>query len=530
MHRVDVSNLLTELNDAARRPQVPQPPDAEPESPLYRRFIVAALVCTLTLGASFGAYNLACIHLAFGPVPPPHNWTHAGFQIFGFVLAFIMGVAYHVLPRFLSTTLILPRVAQASFWLLFAGLLLRTYGQFGGLLPATHALYVLGAVGLLASVLAFAISLGLTYWRARPPFECYHAFLATGTLCWVLAAQQAFAPPADYERLYQLALFGGALFWIQGMLLRIGPGFLGLQPPRSRTIWVALALGVGGIGLALASLAAAPLLFALDVVVFAAGARLLEARVHRHDPAFARTIDLATAFSLLFALLAGAWSALTISGRPPPSLLWDGARHAFALGFVTLTIFGVASRVLPIFGGAELAWPRLRDAGVAFIAVAVVGREMEVVATVARWPGLLVVSGGSGLVAAFGVALCSLSLFGTLRRGRAVALGRAEPVAVGPDVTVAALVASHPESLAVLIEAGFSPLANPVLRRTLGRTVTLRTACQLHGVELDPLLARVRSACAVPPAACREPNTADLVPVARLTRSQGGGTRRAHSG
>src|SRR5262245_49814476 len=169
VHRVDAAMLLAELNAALRSGAAgPTPaPALPPADTLYRPFIYAALVCTLTLGATFGAYNLLSIQLALGPVPPPHNWVHASFQLFGFVLLFVMGVAYHALPRFLSTTLARPGAARASLWLVLLGLVLRAYGQFGALLPSTDAAYRLGAASLLAGVLAFAFTLGSTWRRAR---------------------------------------------------------------------------------------------------------------------------------------------------------------------------------------------------------------------------------------------------------------------------------------------------------------------------------------------------------------------------
>jgi len=518
MHSVDVAGLLAELNQAADRgPTAGAATAAAPPDLLYRRFIVAALICTLTLGATFGAYNLACIQLALGPIPPPHNWAHASFQILGFVLLFIMGVGYHVVPRFLATALAGRGFARASFWLVLTGIVLRLYGQFGALLPATEQAYFLGATSIVCGALAFAGVLAATWRRARPAFETFHAFLAAGTFFWVVAAALTAAPPARHEAFYQSALFGGALFWIQGMLLRIGRGFLGLQPPRAWAVSVAFGLQVLGVALALAGRTAAPLSTALGVVAFAVGARLLERRVHEQDPVFARIVAIAVGCSLLFAILAATWSGLALAGGPPPGLLWDGARHAFALGFVTLMIFAVAGRVLPIFGGTDLAWPRLRAAGAWLIALAVVGREMEVVAALGKAPALLILSGVSGAIAAAGVALCSISLLATLRRsGRPAAEQPTAMAAIDADANVAALVSAHPELLAVLVGAGFTPLANPIARRTIARAITLRTASQLHGIEVEQLLERLRAACTHRPPRDDAPG---LIPLSRLSLS-----------
>jgi hypothetical protein len=502
LHRVELSALLDELNRALASPA--PPPATEPrraaDEGLYRRFVIAALVCTLTLGATFGAYNLASIHLALGPIPPPHNWAHATFQLFGFVLLFVMGVGYHAVPRFWSTELALPGLARASFWLILAGILFRCYGQFGSVLPATAAAYRLGATALLAGTIAFAVALGASYWRGKPPFEPFHLFLGTGTAWWIVAASFAFAGNAQHERLYLAALMGGAVTWIEGMLLRVGPGLLGLARSRARWIWLSLPLGVVGTALCVVGSRLLPvglLIVVAQAVVFATGARLLERRVFAQtgpagDPGLGLAAILATVAWALFCVLAGAWAVLELAGRNTPALLWDGARHALALGFITMLIFGVAGRVLPVFGGAPLVWPRLRMAGLWTIGAGILLREAEVVASLANAPRLLVISGVSGIVAASGVALAATSILATVRGRREEVSG---PVAIEPDVNVAALLRAHPKALEVLIAAGFAPLANPIARRTLAHGISLRTACRLHGVDVDDLVARLQGAC-----------------------------------
>ena len=85
VHRVDLEGLLSELNRAAAEQETPASGSPATESALYRPFLAAALLATLTLGATFGAYNLLWTHLALGPVPPAHNWIHGAFQLWGFV-------------------------------------------------------------------------------------------------------------------------------------------------------------------------------------------------------------------------------------------------------------------------------------------------------------------------------------------------------------------------------------------------------------------------------------------------------------
>ena len=74
----------------------------------------------------------------------------------------------------------------------------------------------------------------------------------------------------------------------------------------------------------------------------------------------------------------------------------SAARHAFALGFVTLMIYGVAGRALPMFGDRRLWSQRL---GLAVIALANAGVALRVVPQAIGADG----PAANGLVAASGV-------------------------------------------------------------------------------------------------------------------------------
>ncbi|MBI4615726.1 MAG: DUF1858 domain-containing protein [Planctomycetes bacterium] len=160
----------------------------------------------------------------------------------------------------------------------------------------------------------------------------------------------------------------------------------------------------------------------------------------------------------------------------------------------------MAGRIVPVFRGVGLRWPRLRLWGAVLIAAGLVLREAQVVAVIRFEPWLLTVASLSGAVAAAGVLLASASILGTLRSSPREDAGavRAEEGPVTADSNVARLLAAHPEALPILIEAGFAPLANPVLRHTLARAVTLRQACRMHGVDADLLVERIRGAGRIP--------------------------------
>lgn len=57
------------------------------------------------------------------------------------------------------------------------------------------------------------------------------------------------------------------------------------------------------------------------------------------------------------------------------------------------------------------------------------------------------------------------------------------------DVTipVAEVLDQHPELLDLLVELGFKPLANPLMRQTAGRKVSLQQGAALVGLDLTEI-------------------------------------------
>ena len=54
---------------------------------------------------------------------------------------------------------------------------------------------------------------------------------------------------------------------------------------------------------------------------------------------------------------------------------------------------------------------------------------------------------------------------------------------------VADVIREVPGSLETLISYGFKPLADPELRARVASSVTLGTACDMHGVDISALIA-----------------------------------------
>jgi hypothetical protein len=174
---------------------------------------------------------------------------------------------------------------------------------------------------------------------------------------------------------------------------------------------------------------------ALALTGFLAGARLFERASPRPlspalaSPVVRRAVRFAFACAALFAVLALAYGISDLTDHVLPTAVWDGARHALALGCITMLILSLGSHLVPRFSRTPLRRPALRDAGLLLVALGLVGREMQVLAPLLSMPRLLWISGPSGIVAATGVALVASAILATMRTARPAALGGAKGLA-----------------------------------------------------------------------------------------------------
>lgn len=55
------------------------------------------------------------------------------------------------------------------------------------------------------------------------------------------------------------------------------------------------------------------------------------------------------------------------------------------------------------------------------------------------------------------------------------------------SIPVAQVVDNHPEVLDILVDLGFKPLANPLMRNTVGKKVSIRQGAGLQGINLEKI-------------------------------------------
>jgi len=387
VHEVELTRLLEELNAEAQRPQEQVAYREGLEDYIYRRFFKAAIVIVLTVGALWGAVNLAQIamgksFLQLHLVQSIHAHAHA--MIFGWVGLFVMGFALQSFPRFKNTTLWRPDLANLSFCLMVAGIIARMSAELlipGG--PAMALGFFSGAVELIAIVL-FLTVLYKTAAKSLGPRNPYEAFIGASFFWFFVQAllsdffffakatalgqQQLIRRIALIDGpLRDIQLLGFAALIIAGVSQRFVPAVYGLKRPKKdrhglifALMNLALVLNVvsyvavlttgnllWGLGLEIAYLLMPvwAVLLALQIGVFG--------RPGQPDRTF-KFIRAAYVWLIVANVMMPFFLLYGIATHQGFAHAYMGAhRHAFTVGFISMMIMGVSARVAPILAGVN---------------------------------------------------------------------------------------------------------------------------------------------------------------------------------
>jgi uncharacterized protein involved in response to NO len=407
---------------------------AEPrEPPIYRPFALLAFGSAILLGAPLGQWMLAWLYLGARGVPREWMLLHASAQIFGFFGVLIVGIAQHVLPRFAGRAVRRTRLASWLLVLLLTATVLRV-------IAAAAAVPGAAIAGALLQALAFA-AFGIWVWRMldAAPLRPLRLWLARATAwlagaCALEAALRTRAlalslpgpDPAVMPIVYAMALFGGVLGWVLGVLLRAGPMFIrDWTVPSSlrRTAPWSLGAAVVAVGVAAVSppAAAAPLARLADVLALGTVTAFVAAagafrRAGRALPMLSRggvetrIFRLAGAAALAAMLLSIAGLALAWRGSPD-RLVADAVRHLLTVGVLTSVVVAMSFRLLVVLGGRALRWPRLREVAFWALVASISLRSLEVLAGFG-WQAVATLVALSGLLAWVAMACVAVDLPG----------------------------------------------------------------------------------------------------------------------
>lgn len=496
---------------------------------LARVFIRTALLVFLCYGALTGIAAFLSLTAPWAALPPVIAWpalvqSHAHAQVFGFVVMFILGISYHVMPRFMGVPLRNVGAAWASYGLLLAGVILRSLYQPFAQSPAAAVTAFLGSMLEVAAVIAFLSVVRSTLrehkrllpaGRSGQPFVHIRYLIAGGVwllISAVLAAvgaatmlvQGVNIQPTDLNSVWMnLSLMGFAGMFIFGVGQRTMPHFLALDDLNPSAGRAALAAFTVGLSMQLASLvlpypkellAASALLELIGFTLFFIAVPLL-GRLPVHRPAappfFASFVRSAFAFGALGTAGYAAAAVADVLGVAVPRTLTDAYRHAWTIGWITTLMVGVGYRLVPIFFGKAISMPRavpvifaLMLGGVLVrIAADILSLRFDAAYPWVNLSGVLILPA----MLIFAVEIWRL----TTKDGETAS--QPAGLTLTPNSNVAAVLEAYPRLLPVFVRHGFAALQNPVARKTVARFVTIEQAAKKHGIDPAAFLEELRN-------------------------------------
>jgi uncharacterized protein involved in response to NO len=374
------------------------------EPPVYRPFALLAFGTTVFVATPLGIRVLAWLYCGAPAVGPGVLLLHASLQSFGFFGVLILGVAQHLVPRFTGRAVTPSPLLRALAVVLGVVAVLRIASVWLTLPAAALA----AAAGQSA---AFVIFAGWVWRSLDPPALAPLRRHLTASSGWLAAASigetllrcRALvegAPAPDHAAMravHAMALLGGVVGWILGVLVRAGPMFAPdwrVAPAVVGAMPLVLGLGVllhaaGELGdvhpmtaSAVSRLGDTVALGLVSLVLIGAGALRRGGRrlpMLSRSPQESRIFRLA-AVSVVAATLGSAVAAIAALDGVDTHVLTDAARHLLAVGFITSVVVAMTFRLIPVLEARALPWPRLRDVAFWSLLAAVVLRTIEVFA------------------------------------------------------------------------------------------------------------------------------------------------------
>ena len=388
VHHADLDALLQELNAEMDNPG--QESHAYQETLadfIYRRFFKAGIAIVLTLGGLWGV--IALLEISFRkellqPALLPFIHAHGHAMIFGWVGLFVMGFAYQSFPRFKVTTLWRPRLANLTLYLMLCGILTRAAGD---MLQHGAAALALGSVSVVAEVAAIALFILIIFKTSSQSISPHSPYegLIMASLAWFLvqaifsgffffaestaatAGESVFRIALLDGPLRDMQLFGFAALIIAGVSQRFVPVVYGLGEAKHNYQRLIFWLINGCLALDITSYLiffvtgnpVAAFFLEISYLLMPLWAVLLVVQLG----IFGRPSQLDRSWKFIRAayvwlLISMAMMPLLIpysnwTGEAFSHAFWGAERHAFTVGFVSMMILAVSSRVVPILAGVD---------------------------------------------------------------------------------------------------------------------------------------------------------------------------------
>ncbi len=522
-HEVDYGTLVKELNEAIEKGggehiEIPR----FEEDKIYEKFVKTALILTLTVGVTFGAIILTYIAIKsdFNSIYYALIQAHGHAQIYGWVGLCIMGFALYIIPRVKNTELKHRKLANICYGFIIIGISLRTIVQP---IPynAIRFLLPLSAIFESLSICLFAFIILRTILSSKEKIGIFDKFFKAGIIWFLIATFMNLGmmydlynhshyeiPRAVFSPYIHLYLFGFVFMFIFAINIRTVYAFLDIKPVRERavnlTFWIMnisvpiyyathMLADKSVVALRFSQVVVFPIAFA--IIAFIYGLRIFERSTKElhdiiMDRSYAKTIRTAYIWLIVSVIILLAMPFLG-HGTEVQKRFHGSLNHALTVGFITMMIIGYASKMIPTFKGINMHSIKLSNITFILLNMGCFLRVFSqiLVGTSGGKPLFYATLGTSGWFELAALGIFGYNLWKTVNTTQESKLSASKKLTeVTKDTKVFDIVDQYPETLQIFLDFGFSQMANPVMRNTMGRVASIDMATKMHNVDMDKFL------------------------------------------
>ncbi|MDR4507853.1 MAG: DUF1858 domain-containing protein [Candidatus Brocadiaceae bacterium] len=522
-HEVDYDTLIKELQEAIEKGggEHIEIPRLEVDK-LYEKFVKSAIVLTLTAGVTFGAIILTyiAVKLNFNSTYYSLIQAHGHAQMFGWVGLCVMGFSLYIIPRVKNTELKHKNWVNVCFGLIITSIIIRTviqpipYTATRFLLP-TSAIFEAVSISMFAfiifhTVLSSKEKIGVydKFFKAGIIWLLISTFINVGMIFYLYKYSLTEIPRSVFSPYVHLYLFGFVFMFIFAVNIRTVYAFLDIKQVREKAVnlsfWILnisvpiyfvahMLSGKNVIAYRFSQIISFPLAFSIFTFIY--GLRIFERSTKELDDvvmdrSYTKTIRTAYAWLIVSAILLLIIPFLE-QGSEVQRLFHGSLNHAVTVGFITMMIIGYASKMIPTFTGINMHSAKFSNYTFILLNIGCFIRVFsQILVGLSAGKSLFYATVGiSGWFELAAIGMFGYNLWKTMNTEEE--MQKTAPVKlteITKETKVFDIVDQYPDTLQIFLDFGFSQMANPVMRNTMGRVATIDMATKMHNVDSEKFI------------------------------------------
>jgi len=525
-HGVEYEQFANELEAAiSEKPEKIDLIEIDPSligDTIYQKFIKTALLVSVTTGCLYGAIKLFQVGLggSFDILSKRAIQMHGSSQLVGWVGLYIMGFFYFILPRLKGTTLVGRKWANLSFYLVLAGLIIRALFYYVEESDTPLYPFIAGLLDTGAAALFLGVCLK-TLKQSTEPKGIQDNFILAG-IVWFLVSGIIYSilnlqlylgsfpsknslvagsvPPYLFSAWVHLFLMGFVFNFIFGISSKTISSFLDTPPIREGVVrkffWI---YNLSLIGYVISALTKIQTIYFITLLViahfiwfFIASLRVFEKKVGELDDVqMDRSHERFIRFGYGWLAISLGIALFQLMTKDPYTLhmLRGAANHGYTVGFVSMLMIGFSMKMIPVFTGNRIWSGNLTNWTFWLLNIGNGARIGFEILSATKNVTIHHIVGFTGFLEVTALILFGINIWVTMTKEEAY---EEKPIEVFTgNETVYALTEQFPKTISILKEAGFEKITNPMLRKTLGRAITVRKACEEQKVNFNALKTKI---------------------------------------